>query len=81
MTDLTITGNLSRSGEIQGPCVWCQKPSTSRALAPGLGREVPIHVLCCLRVVRAARLWLERGIEAPGWSAYAARMRLLGSGE
>lgn len=78
--DLTITGTLSRSA-VQGPCVWCGGLSTSRALAPGIGREVPIHILCCARVVQAARRWIERGEESPEWRAYAGRLEALGSGE
>lgn len=82
----TIIGSLSRSGEIQGPCVWCGRPSTSRAEAPGIGREVPIHLLCCAAVIRAFRLWQERGIDAPAddlrmLSDYAGRVRALGPGE
>ena len=80
--DLTISGHLSLSpsGSL-GACLWCGKPSTSAAMAPGLGWEVPIHVLCCGRVIRAARRWLETGEEPSGWAAYAGRMRILASGE
>jgi len=87
MMDLTIHGSLSRSGISQGPCIWCGKDATSRALAPGIGMEVPVHILCCAVIVRHARVWIDTGIAAPEWTAYAGRLeayrdgRLLEAGD
>ena len=79
-----IVGTLSRSGEIQGPCVWCNSPSTSRAVAPGLGVEVPIHILCAAVIVRLFNESQSRGIESGNMDRlrlYADRVRALGPGE
>jgi hypothetical protein len=72
---LEITGTLAR-GPL-GACVWCGGSSTSQAFAPGVGRMVPCHVLCCARIIQAYKAWIRSGIEPPGWAEYAGRVRLL----
>lgn len=87
MIDLTIQGTLSRDGISQGACIWCGRDATSRAFAPGIGMEVPVHILCCAVIVRQARIYVERGIASPEWTAYAGRLeayrdgRLLEAGD
>lgn len=76
-----IRGSLSRDGTVKGTCCWCGTSSTSSGIAPGMGGvEIPLHVLCAAAIIRAFRLWQERGIDAPPWalrglSDYAGRVQ------
>lgn len=74
LVDLEIRGFLSREGTDQGECVWCGKHTTSRATAPGLGREVPCHILCCGSIIRAAREWMRTGVASPSLLEYRERL-------
>jgi hypothetical protein len=80
-----IRGYLSREGIVQGACVLCEQPSSSRMVAPGLGGiEVPLHVLCAARIVRAYGL-ARSGLPLPPglhrmMSGYAERVQRIGAG-
>lgn len=43
-----------------GPCVWCGRHSNSLCYAPGIEREVSLHVLCAGRIILAYRRF-QRG--------------------
>jgi hypothetical protein len=74
LVDLEIRGFLSRNGDPQGECVWCGHSTTSRAEAPGLGREVPCHIVCCGAIIRAAREWMRTGEPSPALLEYRRRL-------
>ena len=81
-----IRGFLNRYGEVQGDCLLCERPSTSRMVAPGIegSPEVPLHVLCAARIVRAYGL-ARSGLPLPPglhrmMSGYAERVQQIGAG-
>lgn len=69
-----IKGSLSRDGTVKGVCVWCSRPSTSEAEAPGIGRVLPLHVLCAAAVISAYRAWEYSGRMTPALLAYMDRI-------
>ena len=42
-----------------GTCLWCQRPTGDVAMAPGLGREVPLHMECAGQMIVAYKAHLR----------------------
>lgn len=63
------------------PCVLCLEPTDVVAMAPGVGRELPIHVFCAAWLVSAYRKMQAGRLDSGGVAlleAYAGRVASLG---
>lgn len=60
-------------GPVVGTCVWCGKPTDSLAMAPGLGRELPLDVDCGWQMIVVWRR-LQRGLAIPDRFRERARL-------
>jgi hypothetical protein len=61
-TELGGQGRMTDT--VQGPCVFCGRPTTDLWFAPGLGQEVPADGGCLLRLIVLERKWRRGALEA-----------------